>query len=532
MKRGEFIKLTAGMAAMAPLLHACRTEKPVPGKMIGASAAAGHLLRDHKFGAPAHFEEKEVVIVGAGVSGLSAGRHLMQNGIADFTLLDLEQHVGGNSASGTNAVSQYPWGAHYVPVPNNSLTEYLSFLSDAGVITHYDDAGLPVYDEFALCHDPEERLYINGKWQEGLVPNFGLPGSALQEFRTFFQKMEGFKRLTGSDGKEAFAIPVNTSSRDASITALDKITMKEWMDDQQLTSEYIRWYVDYCTRDDFGTNYDTISAWAGIHYFASRKGKAANASYHDVLTWEQGNGFLVQQLQNVVKDNIRTGSLVISVKAADSGVEVSYLDLKTKKIAGFRARQCIMAVPQFVGARLLDDAERSALVHGHLHYGPWMVANLTVNALEERSGQAPSWDNVIYGSQSLGYVDATHQQVRQVKGKRNLTYYLPLTDGTPAQARQNAFATDHASWAERILADLRLVHPDIRERIENIDIMLWGHAMVQPLPGVIHGEERRKLAESVAGRIHFAHTDIAGVSIFEEAFYQGIGAARKVIRKT
>ena len=239
MKRGEFIRLTAGAAAAAPLLYACEGKKSggatgIPGKIVGASAAAGHLLRDHAFNAPAEFESKEVVIIGAGVSGLSAARHLAQHGVGDLVVLDLEEQPGGNSASGSNAFSKYPWGAHYVPVPNNNLTEYLSFLEEAKVITGYDGAGLPVYDEFYLCHDPEERLYINGHWQEGLVPNFGLNAAELAEFRKFFTLINHYKNLKGADGLDAFSIPVNTSSRDESLRALDRMTMREWMDSQRI----------------------------------------------------------------------------------------------------------------------------------------------------------------------------------------------------------------------------------------------------------------------------------------------------------
>ena len=181
MRRDEFIRLTAGMAAAAPLLHACDAKKTgtaaIPGKIVGASAAAGHLLRDHAFNAPAEYEPKEVVIIGAGVSGLSAARHLVHNGVNDIVVLDLEEQPGGNAASGSNAFSKYPWGAHYVPVPNNNLTEYLSFLEEAKVITGYDPAGLPVYDEcfvYSFSSDGCEaiiiadvvdlflRVYING----------------------------------------------------------------------------------------------------------------------------------------------------------------------------------------------------------------------------------------------------------------------------------------------------------------------------------------------------------------------------------
>jgi hypothetical protein len=529
MKRDEFIRLSAGLAGIGPFLNSCDDKKPITGKIIGASAATGHMLRDKSFADPDIFEEKQVVIIGAGVSGLSAARHLHKNNITDITILDLEDHAGGNSSFGSNKISRFPWGAHYIPLPNNNLTDYLAFLQDANVVTGYDQSGLPVYNEYFLCQDPEERLYINGKWQDGLVPNFGLSDAELLEFKRFFLLIQGFKELKGKDGKDAFSIPVDTSSKDENIVALDTITMKTWMDQNNLTSDYIRWYVNYCTRDDFGTPYDIVSAWAGIHYFASRKGKSANASYNDVLTWEQGNGFLVQELQKGIESKIKTQALAISVKATDEGVKVTYFDVRKKQVKGYLAKHCIMAIPQFIAARLLQDKERQLLVKKKLRYVPWMVANLTINPVHERNGQPASWDNVIYGSQSLGYVDATHQQLQQRKDKRNLTYYLPLTDGEPEAARMGAYKTPHTAWTEKILKDLKLVHPDIDEATENIDVMLWGHAMAQPRPGMIHDGLRAKLAKSIENVIHFAHTDIAGVSIFEEGFYQGIKAAKKII---
>lgn len=528
MQRRDFLKISAGLAGMTPLLQACRQERVLPGSIIGASAKTGHLLRDHAFSEPESWEPHQVVIVGGGISGLAAARQLGKAGINDVVLLDLEAKTGGNAACGGNNISGYPWGAHYIPIPNNNLTEYLAFLQEAGVITGYDAAGLPVYNEYHLCSDPEERLYINGQWQDGLVPRFGLSDPERLQLKNFFSYMDAFRQQQGADGKDAFAIPVDASSKDAALTALDQVTMKAWMDERELTCSYIRWYVDYCTRDDFGTAYDKISAWAGIHYFASRKGRGSNASYHDVLTWEQGNGFLAGRLLQQCRASIRTGALAVGVRPAEKEIRVAYYDVQEKKLKGLAAQQCILAVPQFVAARLLKDESRLQQVHQYLHYTPWLVANLTVGQLEERSGAPESWDNVIYGSNSLGYVDATHQQLQQRKDKRNLTYYLPLTQTDPDSARKAAYATDHATWTKAILADLKRIHPDIATKTERVDIMLWGHAMAQPLPGIAHGDIRASLGRSLAPGIHFAHTDLAGISIFEEAFYQGLHAAAKV----
>jgi hypothetical protein len=53
--------------------------------------------------------------------------------------------------------------------------------------------------------------------------------------------------------------------------------------------------------------------------------------------------------------------------------------------------------------------------------------------------------------------------------------------------------------------------------------------MAQPLPGLIHGKVRTVLSAAVGNQIHFAHTDLAGESLFEEAFHQGFSAAKRAI---
>jgi len=340
--------------------------------------------------------------------------------------------------------------------------------------------------------------------------------------------MQQFKMAIGKDGKEAFTIPIDNSSKDAAYTVLDTINMKQWLFEQKLTSSYLHWLVNYSTRDDFGTSYDNISAWAGIHYFAARKGKAANADSHDVITWPEGNGWLSKQLQKSCSNNCRNNALVVKIEQEAHHVLITYLDVTTHQLKAIEAKHCIVASPQFVNARLLPTlTERNNIIHQYLSYTPWMVANITVDKINSENGAGLSWDNVFYNSNSLGYVVATHQLLQQTPAY-NITYYLPLTDGTTKAARKYAQKLTHEDWVKLIVADLSAAHPDIAEYISHIDVMVWGHAMAQPLTGMIHGDIRSRLQQSV-GNIHFAHTDLAGISIFEEAFYQGIKAAKNII---
>ncbi len=530
MNRKTFIQTVFGAAALTGAAAACKTKKhTVKGTVIGASSNIGHLLKTAEKNGINETIQKKVVIIGGGISGLSAARCLLANGLSDFIVLDLENEVGGNARNGANEISAFPWGAHYVPIPNNELTAYIDFLDECGVIKGFGENNVPEYKEEYLCSDPEERLFINGRWQDGLVPNFGLPAADTKQTEMFFKKINEFRYAKGTDDKDAFAIPVNNSSKDEQFTTLDNSTMQQWMQQQGFTSSYLHSYVNYCTRDDFGTTHNRISAWAGIHYFAARKGKATNAGYSDVITWPEGNGFLVNKLKSLCRAQIKTNCLAAKIAVQDKKTVVEYFDVRAKKNIAVEAEYCIVAAPQFVAARLINDEERSKTIKANFNYCPWMVANIKVDTLQEKPGAPLSWDNVIYDSNSLGYIDATHQQLQLYKSKRNLTYYLPLCTADAVTERKQALEKKHAEWVDIIFEDLKKVHNDIESQTEEINIMLWGHAMIQPLPGFIFGKARHAMAASINGNIHFAHTDIAGISIFEEAFYQGLQAAKKII---
>lgn len=496
---------------------ACRREPRLelpPGEIVGASDRIGHRLRVERHEIPRDWTTHDIVIVGAGVAGLAAAWRLAQAGRHDVVILELEPVEGGTSRCGPN----YPWGAHYVPAPMRDDVLLVELLREMNVIESFDANGEPVIAEELLVRDPEERVFYRGRWYEGLYLNAGASDDDLRQLHAFENEIDKWVAWRDGKGRRAFAIPTASSSDDPVVTALDRISMREWLETHRFTSSRLRWLVEYACRDDYGSLIGDTSAWAGIFYFASRVMAPGKAS-QPLIAWPEGNGRLIKHLAN--GQRIDRGWMATKLIPRDRGVDVIALSQDARTLRGIHAKHVIFAGPQFIAARLIDGYRD---VHDFT-YGSWLVANLTLRDRPQSEGFPLAWDNVLYDSPSLGYVVATHQSGIDY-GPTVLTYYYALCDSDPRHARERLLSAGRDEWAEVVLTDLERAHRDIRKLTTRLDVMRWGHAMVRPRPGL-----RASLAKArePIGTIHFAHSDLSGMALFEESLHHGVRAAEEVI---
>ena len=478
-----------------------KTGPRITGGWVNESAALGHRLRDRApVPAPRRRVRVPVVIVGGGIAGLSAAWRLERNGFRDYVLLEMEPEAGGNARAGENAVSRYPWAAHYVPVPGPRATLARELFRDLGVLT---DAG---WDERSLCFAPQERMFVHGEWQPGLESELLGSRTGRDELRRFAELIEE-QRRSGE-----FTIPMALGARAGS--PLDRMSFAEWLDAAKLRSPAMRWYAEYGTRDDYGARTRDTSAWAGVHYHAAREPEEQGP-----LTWPEGNAWIARRLAERIAPRLVTSALVHRiVPDGRFGWRVRTGD------AEFSCDHVIFAAPMFITPYVVEGMRAPRFT-----YSPWLVANLTLDRWPDERGVPPAWDNVIRSSVGLGYVVATHQSLRaRAQGATVWTYYCALAHGDPGAERRVLQAATWSDWVERILKELSVAHPNIRRCVTHVDLVRLGHAMVRPTVGFLGADARRDPKWAPRG-IHLAHSDLSGLSLFEEAQYRGAAAADAVL---
>jgi len=409
----------------------------------------------------------------------------------------------------------------------------LEVLEDIGVVVGYMDSGWPIVNPDYICKAPGERLLIEGRWVEGLNPFHRAGDEDLQAFAEFQTDMLQWTLRRGADGRRAFTLPLAYSSDDAEIRALDGITMLDYMRQKGWYSPRLDWLVNYGCRDDYACPMDEVSAWAGVHYFACRYYADELQGRFPVhtLTWPEGNAFLVNGMaRRFSVDNVRANAVVVLIRQLDDEVRVTSVDTQTRQISTLRARTAIFAGNKHIAAHIIPELPYEQVgAFQACQYTPWLTASVHINRLPQTRRSQIAWDNVMYESDSLGYVVADHQTRRDRGSERPsvLTYYLPL-DREPDAKRVDLLEKGHEHWVKVIMRDLWQMHPGIEKDITRIDIYKWGHAMIRPTPNFIWGEGREWRGRPV-GRICFAHSDVTGLPLFEEACYTGIRSAQQVM---
>jgi hypothetical protein len=297
-------------------------------------------------------------------------------------------------------------------------------------------------------------------------------------------------------------------------------------------SEELDWLLDYACRDDYGSGFDQVSAWAGIHYFSCRfyDQRVGDEYPADTLTWPEGNAYLVRGLlDHLGPEHHRTRHLVLYLACAEDGVHLGFTDLASGVFHALRSRTVIYAGKLHAAPHVIAGLPASqARAMSSLIYSPWLVAAIQLERRLENAPVPPAWDNIMLNSPSTGYVVADHQNPPgdpQAPGV--LVYYLPFVQDV-GRSRHELLERDHGFWVDRIMNDLSRAHPGLEDQVERIDLYRWGHAMVRPSPGVLWGGQSR-WRRTPFGSIFFAGCDVTGLPLFEEACFAGIHAAEQVL---
>ena len=536
MERRSFMK--AGLGAGAALaLPGCRQldHLGIPITIHQPGMAAGHALRD---GTPLPSPLREirtgVAILGSGIAGLTAGWRLAKEGVDDFLLVEGPE-LFGNAAGGRidspSGALAYPCGAHYLPLPSLESSAVREILFEQGVIEADPSGERPRFSEAALVHAPDERLFFNGSWHDGLLPTEHVSAAEAVQHRRFLDEVAALTQRRGSDGRRLFCVPRVLSSADPAWRRLDATPFRDWLVASGYTSPSLHTYLDYVCRDEYGAGSAQVSAWAGLHYFAGRGGQAANAPDGALLTWPDGLAPLARGLAARIPAARRMAGHALHVTEDRHGVSILCRDAAGPLL--IRARRAICAMPLHVAARIVPHIRDFGFdPAAHLPaQASWLVANFLLDGFPPEPADAPlAWDNVIHASQGLGWVVATHQLIRAARPAHTVfTAYRALAERTPAEARR---------WLAGARADelLALAGADLHQAYGKLElwrrtlavvITVRGHAMATPTPGSLANPGLAALREA-DGRLLFAHSDLSGYSVFEEAVWWGDRAARQV----
>ncbi len=525
-RRELLVGTAAGLA-----VGACAREPPAAPaiRFVGPDPARGHLVRDAALAQRpvSEHERAGIVIVGAGVAGLSAAWRLERAGVRDYLLLEIEDELGGTARGGELPRSTYPMGAHYLPIPRPDFAALETLLDDLGLVIGRDRSGRAEYDPRAIVRAPVERHRRHALCHEGLYPSAGQSSAEADQFAAFINRLRELDR-NGADGRRLFDLPVERSS--VELRALDQISMADWLTREGFTSAPLRWLVDYGCRDDYGCRVEHTSAFAGLHHFLARGFEDAEDRL--LLTWPAGNAHLCRAMaaRCDLGDRLRVATAVIGIDP-DAAVVTAY-DLANDRTLRIAGDVVLWAAPRFVLRHALPMG-RDPLATDALSYVPWLVANVEVGRAPAGTGAPLAWDNVPVDADHLGYVVANHLEDEQARRSPGavLTFYEPwcAPDLAGVRARRaELLAADAETLATRVRTELDRMHGDLD--VHAIDLVRWGHGMIRPVPGLLFGEGLAR-ARAPIGRILPCSADTSGLALFEQAFANGVGAAETAMAR-
>ena len=486
--RRDFIRfvVAGSITAGCPIDLALRAEPAPRPQVDGEHNLICHQVRDgHVFSRPPVSKRHDVVIVGGGVSGLTAAHLLADH---DFLSLEKETNWGGNAYLEEYEGQAFATGAAFAETGEHPAIEMAREL------------GLPMLP----VNNPDPTIIkgelIEDTWRAGL-DRLPYTGSVRESFRKFRRDVQAM-RLAGRD-RELDAQPFSDYFKDYAPE------VKEWWDNYGPSN--------------WGARTEETAARIGLYELQAISNDASDPR----VTWPGGLGAITHKLSERLlaahRERMVAGATVVAVETDKSKARVTYVDSagETKAVA---ARAVIMATPKFITWRLVEGlpaAQCDAMKK--MRYIPYPVVNLIFN----RSVYNKGYDTWCPGNTFTDFIVAdwtVQKNDPAYRQKHNiLTFYTPLRE-----PERTSLLTEEScrGVAGKVLSDFQRLFPGSNVDPVEVHIYRRGHPLYMSLPG--NFTQVQPLVRRPMERIFFANTDSEGpVSTTSH----GIEAAHRAVRE-
>ncbi len=470
------LSLVAGQTGDAQKNHAADVD--------GEDNRICHQVRDGKvFTRPAASARHDVVIVGGGVSGLTAAYRLQHR---DFLLLEKEPHWGGNAYAMEYDGSTYATGSAFLTKDENAY----HFAREIGL------EPLPVNSSDASILRGELVL---DTWGEGLNK---LPYAA--------PVREGFKKFK----KEMLAIEVDKRGKEL----YDK-PFSDFL--KGYPAELKQWWDNFGPSNWGAASEETAAALAIL----TLQEMAEESRADDRYTWPGGLGAitkkLAETLQPKYKDRMQTGATTVAVVSEKDGVQVTYMlggELKT-----VAAKAVIMATPKFITRRIVEGLpdKQSEAMH-QIRYIPYPVVNL----IFEKPVFNHGYDTWCPGNTFTDFIVADWVIQKQAGYQQKFNI---ISCYTPMKEEERGYLLNEIGArkiAANVLADFQKLMPGFNVDPVEVHIYRRGHPLYMSTPGLY--TQVQPLARQAMDRVFFANTDSEGP---ESTTAKGIQAAQRAVKE-
>jgi hypothetical protein len=461
-----------------------------------------HQLRDgHTYNPPEPSEQRDIVIVGAGPTSLSAAFHLAGQ---DILLLEKEPTAGGNAQQGIWRGTPYTNGTAYLAL-ESPLIDFLA--------AEFDLRPTPLHSNDAYITGNKVVLDLF----RGGIRNLPYSESVRKDFERLTFEID---QLADRLGPAFDAIYSGHPDRDDPLMTealdLEEISFLDWLQQRRFSGEVISFCNLYCPAQasSFSSNMSAMTGIVGMNRIGDYAGWG---------TFPGGLAVAAEALADAVRspgeDRIRTSSFVVKVANSADGRHVYVTYLHGSELKTIQCKTCIWGAPMHIARRAIVGmtGEQTSAID-KLVYNDISVMNLC-------------YRRTIYDGAYYTWID-----------QAPVTNVLPAdwvtTQGRADPARPQVLSCDWPNRPERralLLNDewvieqcqrtaqrLNEVFPGSMDDLEEIHVVLRAHSWVVDSPSY-YSQILPNLPTSV-GRVLITDSD---QNSFNTAFLSGVQLAQQ-----